>query len=107
MSQDFVASGTLTSNTQTPWFKHTGGPVMLALQDEFDSGTAVLQASFDEGTAIGTATDIITGDTISVAAGTDDLPYLAVVELPACWLRWSLSGATSPNLVWKIEKRID
>lgn len=104
MSIDSVRSGTLTANGNTAWFKHSGGRLAVSVQDEFDGGTATLQASFDEGTTIGTATDIVTADTISVAAGTDDVPYLATVELPACWLRWNLASSTSPSLDWKIEK---
>lgn len=104
MSTDFVRSGTLTADGNTAWFKHGGGRLAVSLQDAFGGGTATLQASFDEGTSVGTATDILTSDTISVAAGTNDLPYLGTVELPACWLRWNLASSTSPNLNWKIEK---
>lgn len=104
MGQDFVSEGTLESSTTTRWHKHPGGKLAVSLQDEFGGGTATLQASYDDGATIGPVTDIVSGNTISVAAGTDNTPYLAVLELPACWLRWSLATATNPNLQWKFEK---
>lgn len=104
MSMDFVSAGTLTADGDAAWFKHAGGRLAVSLQDEFGGGTATLEVSFDDGTTVGTATDTLTDETISVAAGVENTPYLGTIEMPACWVRWSLSGASSPNLQWKIEK---
>ena len=103
MSTDSFRSGTLTADGQTNWFEHAGGRLGLSLQKTFGGGTAVLQASFDEGTTVGTVTDIVTGNTITVAAGTNNRPYLGVIEAPAGWYRFDLSGSTSPNLLWQIQ----
>lgn len=92
---------TLTADGNAPddnGVEHHGGPLCLAVQGNFGSGTTVLQASLDGGTTWGTATDMITGDTLTEAVGTTNVVYAGVLNLPRCKVRVNLSGATSPDL---------
>ncbi|MEM6260216.1 MAG: hypothetical protein AAGI37_18220 [Planctomycetota bacterium] len=100
--QQFNSTGTLSASGSTDWHQHLGGRVSVLWQGDFGGGTAVLQARFDSSATAGTATDIVTGNTLSVASGTADIPYVGSIEIPPCDIRVNLSGATSPDLNWQI-----
>lgn len=92
-----LVSGSLTSAA----IPHNGGQVRVLLQGDFDGGTAVVQYCDTESGTYGTATDIITGNTLSVAAGTDNVPYAGILDIAAGFLKISISGgAGTPVLRW-------
>lgn len=94
-------TGTLTADGSTPWVKVVSGGSgrssgTAAVQGNFGGGTATLEWSLDQSTAT-TATDA-DGDIARTAAAVE------AITLEGVWLRWTLSGATSPDLDWLIIK---
>lgn len=102
---DHYEKTTLVQTTQeeSQEFKHDGGPCYVTLQGNFGGCTATLEGSLDGGDTFGVATDIISGDTISVAAGTTDVLYTAQIVLPPSLLKIttsSISGTTNLTVVF-------
>ena len=102
---DHYESTTLVQTTQeeSQEFKHDGGPCYVTMQGNFGGCTATLEGSIDGGTTFGIATDIITGNTISVAAGTTGVLYTAQIVLPPSRLKVttsSISGTTNLTVVF-------
>jgi hypothetical protein len=100
-SQFFRTETTLDADGNSDVHTHEGGRVTVSLQGDFGGGTATLQASVD-GTNYGTATDIITGNTVVVAAGTTNAAYAGGIEIGPCLLRVNLASSTDPDLFVQI-----
>ena len=87
-------------------FEHNGGPLYVSMQGNFDGATITIEASDDRSTTgtYGTATDMISGNTLSVAAGTTDVYYAGKMELPPCWVRATatanLGGSTNVTVAF-------
>lgn len=79
---DQTASSSSSSDSQE--FNHDGGPLYVSIQGVWNGAGATLQASYDSGTTWGTATDIITANTIAVAAGSgvDSTAYSGTLNVP-------------------------
>lgn len=95
---------TLTRNGNSEWIDHYGGALAFGIQGDFGGGTATVQASSDGGTTSGAATDIVTGNTLTVAGGSLGVYYCGALELPACKVRITLSGAIDPSLNWAVTR---
>jgi|11_taG_2_1085331.scaffolds.fasta_scaffold09610_2 hypothetical protein len=70
-------------------FRHDGGPLFVSVQGVWNGAGITLEASYDRGTTWGTATDIITSNTVAVAAGAgvDNTAYSSFLNIPPCYLR--------------------
>ncbi|MEM6259693.1 MAG: hypothetical protein AAGI37_15545 [Planctomycetota bacterium] len=97
---DTAFEETLTSNGNTAEFVHHGGELLVGVQGNHGTGSpvATLQASFDGGTTWGTATDIVTGNTLVVSGGTTGAAYGGSFSFPPCRVRFNLAGSISPSL---------
>lgn len=84
---------TLTADGSTPWVfvDHVPAPATCALQGDFGGGTATLQWTLDTAKTPVTATDD-SGDIARTAASIERF------EGSGIYLRWTLAGATGPDL---------
>lgn len=84
----------LSADGSTPTQSWDGGLGTVAVAGTFGSGTIKLEASFDNGT-----TWIPVGTDVEFTA-----TGMGNFHLPACNLRCTLSGATSPDIdIWLVE----
>jgi len=89
-----VETGTFSANGSTSWFKVESHPVHIAIDGSFGSGTIAVEQRLggntstvrDNGTEIGITSDDISSYNFS----------------PGDVIRLTLSGATSPDIDWKI-----
>lgn len=87
-----MTTGTLTSNTSGDWVDLPEGDALLILDGGFGGGTAIVEVQ---------QSDEETAQAVTDASWTADV----VRRLSfggGCRIRVTLSGATTPSLVWEI-----
>lgn len=88
-----IDQGTLAANGSTAGSHISGGTATVSCSGTFGSGTMTIQISLDGGTTY------VAIDT--TGAKTADATF-NLERLPDCYLRWTLTGATSPSIKWFI-----
>ena len=87
-----------TTQEDSQVFDHNGGPCYVTMQGNFGGATLTLQGSMDGGATYGVVTDIISSNTLVVAAGTTGAVFSGQILLPPCKLKLvstSISGTTN------------
>jgi len=87
-----INNGTLTANGDGVSCHVSGGTAHAACSGTFGSGTMTLYISYDGTNYITTGID-----GIKTADATFRLD-----NLPDCYLKWTLTGATTPSVKWAI-----
>jgi len=88
---------TLAADGASDTHVHNGGVVSVSLQGDFGGGTVTLQGRLESDGTWGTVTDILTGNTLSIA-GSDNVLYTGEYNVGPCQLRVNLAGAADPDL---------
>ncbi len=90
-----LATGTITSNGKTAATSFRGGGLFIHLNGTFGGGTVTVELSYDTGTTwIPVSADAVYTSSV-----------IRTVNLPDCWVRLDMSGATSPTVRWAISER--
>lgn len=88
-----IEQGTLTANGSGTPAHVSGGNVTVACSGTFGSGTMTAEISLDGGT---------TFVTLGTDATKTSNAAFNLVNLPDCYIRWTLTGATTPSIKWAI-----
>lgn len=89
-------SGVLSANGNSTAVKHPGGELFCGFAGTFGGGSASIQVSFDEGT---------TWISLGADATKTSAAVFSATSLPDCYVRVSLTGATSPTLSYFLSIR--